>query len=286
MGLLDAALAQYQRVESATADAEILAEVLLRKSSVFRSRCQWPEALDAAQRSGQLADAAGRTAQLVEALNAEASVHMSRGDFDRALPLLHRMLELARDPRLRGIAVGNLGAIAAQRGDFGAAEEHFAESVECLRAAGYRRGEALALNNYGRATLDRGDHLLAAELLRRTVELARQVNDADLAALAMLNYGEALLRQGEVERAEEMASTALGFYTSSGDSWRRIESLRLLGDIHARRDDVRTTVACYDQALALARDIGARVEIEQLEQRVAAVTAARPAPEGGEPATE
>jgi hypothetical protein len=60
----------------------------------------------------------------------------------------------------------------------------------------------------------------------------------------------------------------------SGNTWRRIESLRLLGDIHVRRSEVETGVACYRQALHLAREIGARPEIELLERRTAEFTEA------------
>jgi tetratricopeptide (TPR) repeat protein len=206
---------------------------------------------------------------VAEALNAEALVHLSRGDFASGEPLLRRMLEITQEPRLRGIALQNLGSIAAQSGEMDEAQRSFQKSYECFRAARYHRGEALSLNNVGRVMLDRGEAELGAEILRRAVELARAVEDGDLLAIAMTNLGEALMREGSLAEAEEMASSALGFYAMAGNTWRRVETLKLLGDIHARHGDHDTAVACWRQGLSLAREVGARVEIDLLERRLA-----------------
>lgn len=267
-GLLDSALERYRQAAEETNDPAVAAEARRHQADAHRHRCEWDAAVEAARISAEVAERAGLVDLLAEALNAEAAVYMSRGDFDGAAPLLRRMHDLTDDARLRGIALQNLGSIAAQSGDLNAAQRSYQQSYECFRRARYRRGEAMALNNVGRATLDRGDVAPAAEILRHAVELARAVEDGDLLALAMTNFGEALMREGNNTEAEEMASSALGFYSMSGNSWRRIETLKLLGDIHVRRVDMETAVACFRQGLALAREIGARVEAEQLERRI------------------
>ena len=267
--MLDAALERYRRAASETNDPDLAARALLHEANALRQRCEWDRALEAARSSAEVAEGAGRVELLAEALNAEAAVHMSRGEFDSARPLLERMLALTEDARLRGIALGNLGSICAQSGAMDEAQRSFQQSCECFRRCGYRRGEAHSLHNLGRATLDLGDVPAAAEILRQAVALARAVEDGDLVAIAMLNLGEALMREGSLARAEEMASSALGFFAMNGNTWRRVEALKLLGDIHVRRGDAQTGVACYRQGLALARQIGTRPEIEVMERRVA-----------------
>lgn len=267
-GLLDAALERYRRVASETNEPAVVAEALRHQADALRQRCDWDGALEAARISGEVAARAGLVELLAEALNAEAAVHASRGEHEAASALLHRVLGLTEEARLRGMALGNLGSIAAHRGDLDEAQRAFQRSAECFRAAGYRRGEAYQLNNVGRVTLDRGDIAAAAEILHQAVGLSRTVEDGDLLALTMLNLGEALMREGSLAKAEEMASSALGFFATSGNTWRRIEALKLLGDIHVRREDLATGIACYRQGLSLAREIGARPEIELLERRV------------------
>lgn len=146
-----------------------------------------------------------------------------------------------------------------------AAERAFQESYGCFQQAGYARGQAIALNNRGRIALDRGDAALAESILDRALDAARLVEDGELVAIAMANYAEAILARGDATRAEAMACSALGHFECSRNTWRSVECLRLLGAINQHRGNREEASRCYDRALVLAREIGARVEIAALE---------------------
>jgi tetratricopeptide (TPR) repeat protein len=270
-GLLDRALAHYDAAAHAT-DPLTVATALRRRASVLRTRGDWDAALDAARASGDVAERHGLHDAHAEALNAQAAVYQSQGDFDAATPLLERILTMTRDARIRGVALQNLGGIAAERGDLETAEHRFLESYRCFRDAGYRWGEAFSLNNYGRAALDRANLEIAERVLKEAIELARSVEDLDLAALATMNLAETMLAAGDPERAEEAASSALGFFDMAGNRWRRVECLRLLGDINRRDADADTAARCYRQGLELARTLGVQVEIARLEERLRDLT--------------
>lgn len=267
-GVLDRALRDYDEVLESSDDPKLVAEAWRRRSSVLRMRCEWELAIEAARQSAAVASSASLWPLVGEALNAEAAVYESRGDFSSAIDLLERVPEVTDDERVRGIALHNLGGIAAQSGDLSAAEARFSESHEWFRRAGYAWGEAFALNNLGRVALDRSDLERAEELLVRAIAAAQGAEDLDLKALATLNRAEALAGLGDYERAEELASGALGFFTFAGNDWRRIECLRLLGDICLWRENRAAAERCWAQALDIARTIGAEREREVLEARV------------------
>lgn len=268
-GALEGARDCFECAAAESDDPDLVAEALWRLSHVHRVQCRWDEALEAARRAAEVAAAAGLTEREAEALNAEAGVHMSRGAPDAARPLLERILGLSADARVRGVAMQNLGTIAAQAGDLDAAERHFADSHACFRSAGYVRGEAMALNNQGRAALDRGRHEDAARLLERALLLARELPDMDLIALASLNLAEAFAAAGRDLDAQDMATTALGFFATASNAWRRVECLRLIGDIHHGRGDHASAAACWEQAKALAGEIGAAGELAAIDTRLA-----------------
>src|SRR5688500_18277860 len=186
-GVLDSALAHYERATRATRDAALISEAFRRQSSVHRTRCDWDLAIACAER----AISAARDARLddlhSEALSALAAVHRSRGDLDEAELMLEGALRLAHDERVRGIVLQNLGGVAAEKHDLETAQHKFVESYGCFRRSGYRRGEAFALNNYGRALLEGGQSAQAARVLAQAVEIARDVEDEELVALATLN---------------------------------------------------------------------------------------------------
>jgi tetratricopeptide (TPR) repeat protein len=266
-GMLDRALAHYEAAATGN-DPLTVTTAWRRRASVLRTRCDWEGALAAARESAAVALRHGLDDAHAEALNAEAAVFQSQGDFAAASPLLERMLGMTRNPRIRGVALQNLGSIAAEGGDYEKAEHRFLESYRCFKEAGYDWGQAFALNNYGRAAMDRGSLDIAARVLSQAVELARRVEDLDLAALAPMNLAETMLAADDLERADEAASTALGYFDMVGNRWRRVECLRLLGDINLRDDQRDVAMRCYAQGLELARELGIHLEITRLEERL------------------
>lgn len=261
LGILDRALSAYQRAAAETTDPDTVVEALIRQADVLRLQCDWPIALETARRAQEVALHAGLSNRHAQAINAEASVFLARGDLHGARPLLEEMVRTTGDVRLRGIALQNLGSVCAQQGDLDGAERMFAQSVACFRACGYERGQAIALNNQGRVALDRGDAAGAREVLERAVDAARQVEDEELIALSTTNLSEATLATADYERAHDLVCAALGHFRTSGNRWREVECLRLLGVINAHRghrDDARR---CYERALDLAVEIDARLEV-------------------------
>jgi tetratricopeptide (TPR) repeat protein len=263
-GVLDRALESYARAAESSADPALVVEALTHHSRVHCCRSEWEPAIESARRAQELAAGAKLDRLHVDAVIAEANVLLCRGDFQPALALFRQVLEASEEPRVRGIALQNIGSILAQQGNLGAAERAFAESFGCFRRAGYRLGEAMALNNQGRVTLDRGNSALALQVLDQALIVARAVGYTELVALATLNYAEALVASGELARAEETASTALGYFATSGNRWREIECLRIIGGINERLGGVADAVRCYERALCLAKQIDAHQELHLL----------------------
>jgi tetratricopeptide (TPR) repeat protein len=277
-GVLDRALDSFARAAEGTADPAVAAEALTHQSRIHRCRSEWAPALDTARRAQELARAAKLDGAFAEAAIAEANVLICRGDFQPALQLFEQVLATTEEPRVRGVALQNIGSILAQLGNLGAAERAFAESFGCFRRAGYLLGEATALNNQGRVALDRGNAALAAQVLEQAIVAARVVGYTELIALATLNIAEALLARGDFARAEESASTALGCFTASGNRWREIECLRIIGAINERVGSVAYAMRCYERALCLAGELGAQHDLRVLRDCLSRLDASHAQP--------
>lgn len=268
LGMLDRALATYQAA-AASSDPVVVSEALRRQADIHRLQCEWDTAVRSARHAQRVAKEAGLPQQFAEALNCEASVLLVRGELKGARRLFEQMVDVAEDARLRGIGLQNLGSVYAQQHDLDAAERAFAESYRCFTACGYARGQAITLNNQGRAALDRGDMERASTLLEAAVEAARDVEDEELIALIITNLGEAVLASADYARASDLVCTALGHFRVSGNRWREVECLRLLGTINARRGHDTEARRCYLGALTLAQRIDARLEIASIEHAMA-----------------
>lgn len=267
-GVLDRAEAVYKEIADHAPTPKLAAEVLLRRSHVHRSWGMSAEAIRLAQQGRSLARQADERALEAELLNAEGAVHQSRGDFEEADRLFGSMLALTDNPRVRGIALQNLGSNAAIRCNYEEAERCFRESSVLFARAGYGRGEAFSLNNQGRVLLDKGSSGDAVPVLERAVGLANRLQDLDLHALATMNLAEALLSLGMLDQAEARATQALGYFINADVPWRTVDCLRIQGDISVRKREEPEALRCYERALQIADALEAKVEAEDLRRRI------------------
>lgn len=271
-GMLPQALGRY--LEAAKdPDPRVAAEALRRQASIHRLNSRWAEAIAATRASADLARSHGHVDLEAEALNAEAIVYQVRGAFEDAIPLLIRALEIVgtAHPKIRGNALQNLGAIAAQQADFPTARSRFLEAAEAFRKAGYAWGEANVLNNFARAALDHGNFALAADMLRNAHGAARRVGDKDLISLSLMNLAEATLALGDPQQAQQQAEEALMFFSAADNAPRQIECLRILGDIFDALGTRDASNSCWDQALQLATQHDVVSEVEKLRERLGIV---------------
>lgn len=267
-GLLDKALSQYREVRRGSSDRALVAESWTLEAYIHHVQGDWEAALAAAIRGIELARELGRPDLVAEALNARAAVHFSRGAFIEAQQLFEEMLELAQDPRVRGLALQNLGSIHGQTGELELSEQRFAEADRHFEEAGYAWGRAHVHNNRAALALERGDHAGAEAASRAAAQAARLSEDLDLLAIATMNLAEALTGLGRLDEAEEEVSKALGQFEISKNAWRRVACFRILGDLNARQGDHAVARRMWRRGLDLASDIGASVEAGELSQRL------------------
>lgn len=267
-GLLERALERLDAAEEG-ADPALVSELLRHRADVHRARCAWDEALGDARRSREVAESAGLSELAAEALNAEAGVHMSRRSYADAVDLLGRMLAMTPAPRIRGVALQNLGVIAAEGGRLAEARGHFSESQLCFERAGYRRGLAMAMVNEARIDLLEGKVSEAELLCAQAGRIAERDGDLEVAAMAAFNRAESLVRAERYREAEHPASEALGYFTGSGNDWRRMDCLRLFGDLYARAGDPTTARACYEAALEVAHSTDTPADEARLRDLIA-----------------
>lgn len=263
-GLLDRAMEQLDMAAEAD-DPALAAEALRHRADIHRARSDWDLAIREAQRSARLAREAGRDDLVAEALNAEAAVHMTRHAYAHAKGLLEETLSLTDAPRVQGIALQNLGVIAAEEGRLPEARRHFEDSRERFQAASYDRGVAIALVNTGRVALLEGDAHRAESLCARGELVAQRVGDLEIAAMAAFNRADALVRAGRFQEADAPASVALGYFTGVENAWRRMECLRLFGDLNRGLGDQEVALHCYERALNVARETSSPRDVERLE---------------------
>jgi tetratricopeptide (TPR) repeat protein len=274
-GEMDAALECLRRAEAIARDPGERSEAIRKRALVHYARSEWNVALTVVRQAGEVASEAELQKLYADACNVEGAILQARGDFAGATAVFEQILGMTSDAKVRGHVLQNLGSVAAQQGNWELARRRFQQSAKSFQRAGYVRGEAETLNNFGRAAVEFGNRLLAADLLEQARGAARRVGDLELLALATMNYAEAIAAQERLAEAEELVRTALNYFTEAGNMWRKVECLRVCGDIAVKRGDRQSALDTYQKALDIARDIGAGAEMVILERRIAELEGSR-----------
>jgi tetratricopeptide (TPR) repeat protein len=197
------------------------------------------------------------------------------GKGERAEQVLHDLEPLirsARDPDLLGSLHGNLGQIAAKRGQFEIAQRRFRRALQLARgsAAGPQR-QLIALQNLGSLEMDQGRPARALGWYRKTLVLARQLNTPHELELAHRSLGlalHALKRHAEAASEFEQAAEAAD---SAGDRYLWAENTANVGALHLLLDETTAGVAALNQALDVFKIIGdAQWQARALENLAAA----------------
>jgi tetratricopeptide (TPR) repeat protein len=246
----------------------VAAEGWWRLANLQRLQSQWDDALESARASAALARANMLPDVEADALNIEAAVWGTRGEYARARALFERMLELSTTPIIRAKALQNLGGIAAEERRFDEAEPLFLASREEYRSANDARGEACSLLNIGRLQAERGDPALARVTLEAAVMQSRQSGDLEMHAAALLNLGIALGDLGLVAEAEERITTAYGQFTIADIALQRVRCLLQLATFATRRGEPGAAHVCLDHARKVASRAELPLELRLIEKQL------------------
>jgi predicted ATPase/class 3 adenylate cyclase/DNA-binding winged helix-turn-helix (wHTH) protein len=192
-----------------------------------------------------------------------ASCHAERGAFaagfvlgDEAL----RTAEAAAHPNSLMFAFWAIGRLALRQGDLPRALSLLERAVDRCRQVDIQGYFPRIAADLGAAYTLAGHVDDAVALLTQAWEQTTAPEMKGLQALCGITFGEAQMRAGRLERAHGIAEQTLSLTHTHQERGHQAYTLRLLGDLAARRNpgDMETARAFYHQALALAETLGMR----------------------------
>ncbi|MES1240368.1 MAG: CHAT domain-containing protein [Acidobacteriota bacterium] len=193
-----------------------------------------------------------------ERLRTEAGLLERRGDWDGAVALLQRALELDRrsgSPSLsEAKTINNLGVTAAKRGDYASAESFLKQALEIREALAPETAEITgSLNNLANVARHRGDLDAAEAYLSRAEQLqSRLAPESGDHALILQNLGNLATERGDLDMAESSFRRALALFEKTeplGDGVS--DCLRNLGNVAMVRGDLASAEALFRHSLAV-----------------------------------
>jgi class 3 adenylate cyclase/tetratricopeptide (TPR) repeat protein len=193
-----------------------------------------------------------------------AACHAELGSFAEGIALGeegHRIAEADDRPASLMVASWGVGLLALRQGDLPRALPLLEQAGSlCQEADLHGVWFSLMAQALGAAYTLSGRVADAVPLLTQALEQTMTTAKAGFQALCSLTLGEAQLLAGRLREAQALAEGALVLARAQQERGNQAYALRLLGDIAAHRTppDVDQAAAHYQQALALAEELGMR----------------------------
>jgi predicted ATPase len=181
-----------------------------------------------------------------------------RASLSEASQWFYRLLDAIsndRAPRDRARALGALGNMAMNQGDYHEAERLFRESDALHRAVGEVRGSAYQQTNLALALVARGQYAAAEPLLMECVKVARSLGDDHLVAVNLGNLAIAVYEQGDVDRAASLLEESLALARSLGDGSLTSQVLSYKGLAELRHGNLESAETSFREVLTIAREL-------------------------------
>jgi tetratricopeptide (TPR) repeat protein len=198
------------------------------------------------------------------------AILLAAGDEERAGPLLHEAVALARevgDTRIAALAINNLGDLALTQGDYARAEPLFEESLALLRERGDTANVARSLFNLGAVALMLDRPAVARDRFREALALGQEAGDREDLAWCLLGIAGLDAAGGDGDRAAMLLGAAVAVLDAMGAALKPFE--RRLHDSTAER----ARQLCGDDAFEDARRRGASLAFDEaIELATAALT--------------
>lgn len=163
-----------------------------------------------------------------------------QGNLDQAATEYRRAAELGRilsAKWVEGFAMRGLGLLEEELGNVTAARQHFESSLEILRRAHHRRGEAMSLLSIGTCARMQGDPLAGVARGFEALEILHQIGDQWTAAWAQISIAASLRMAGREAQAIDELRLSIATFREIGDANSEVLALTPLVDLLESRHD-------------------------------------------------
>jgi tetratricopeptide (TPR) repeat protein len=273
MGAYDQAITAAQRALAlATASGEVALQALANEhlGVAYQAQGDYRRAIDCFGQSVAGSDAAQRRERFGEVFLPGmrshvrlAWCHAELGTFAESRALGDeglRMTEAVAHPASLMLALWGIGLPALRQGDLPRALPRLERAMGICQDMDFSSYFPWLAATLGAAYTLAGRVADAMPLLTQALEQNAALERVDLRAICGLSLGEAQVLAGCLEDAHALADGALAHACAHQERGHQAYALRLLGDIAVRREppDVEQAEAYYQQALALADELGMR----------------------------
>jgi putative nucleotidyltransferase with HDIG domain len=213
--------------------AELLADGLRRLAVIRHEQSQHDAARKLAERSYDVARAAGLDTLAADALNTLGVQDLLGGSLNEAKATFTRALAIGGTQRdLCARVEQNLGILANVQGDLDGALVHYRRSLDGFQHSNNDHGCGLAYHNLGMVSTDLGRYEEAEEQFLESRLIAERIGDGQLQAKCLVSHAEVDISRQRYDAARQKAEKALALFDRLGFKRGKADAYRVIGMVY------------------------------------------------------
>jgi len=192
-------------------------------------------------------------------LNNMGIVYLRQGDWDRALEMYGKSLEIRErlgDHHGMAQTLGNIGNVYRVKGDWDGALEMYGKSLETFERLGDHHGMAQTFNNMGVIYDQQAEWDQALEIYGKALETFERLGDHHGMAQTLGNIGNVYRDKGEWDRALEMHGKSLEIDERLGDHHGMAQTFNNMGMVLADKGEWDRALEMYGKSLEIDERLG------------------------------
>lgn len=224
------------------------------------------------------AEERGLRKPMSSALNIQATALNFQGDWENALQLYQRSLEIGEelgDLQGVGVCLNNMGNIFKNQGHYKKAVDSFFKSLKIREEVGDTLGMASTYGNIASLFKEQGDYDQSLDYFERCLVIMERIGNIRGVAGTLNNMGLVYSDLGDLDRAVEMYAGALELHEQTGDMRGMSGSLSNIGNLHFRRANYEDAAQAHQQSLELREATGDKKGVAQSLHNLGMIEAAQ-----------
>jgi tetratricopeptide (TPR) repeat protein len=188
-------------------------------------------------------------------------VYKNNGDWDRALSYFLDSLKICREIGFRlgeGSDLGNIGLTYQHMGNPDQALKYLQDALEISKEIEFRENEANALNNIGLVYQDKGDLDRALGSFQDALKISREIGFRLGEANALGNIGIIYRAKKDLNEAKRHFQNALKIHHKIGFRQDEASQMANIGGIFYEEKEPDLALKCLQEALKIHQEIGFR----------------------------
>ncbi len=253
------AIDNYRKVKEAIEDNEIKARMLRNIGSAYENKGEMDRSLEHYEMAKNTL-AENMTMEFGRILVGEGYVHWRKGEYDTALPLFLRAMNIFEDQKDErkdmGDALRAIGNVHLHKGEHDDALIFYTKSLAVMRKIGDNEGISAALNNMGLMYREMNELDKALEHYGQSLEIDEKIGDKHGLAGMHNNIGLVYFDKGQLDKALEHYKQSLNLLKNIGNIWGIAVLLNNSGMIYHAREELDKALEYYGQSLEKRKKIG------------------------------